>query len=449
MTAFQLIVSPFQISQINRFSVEKHINEHVLMKIGGVISQDVAKNIQSEQVTYKDITVTLKEEEEERLLFRGLISELELNIVGNLFQIELSALSYTFLLDQNEICLRTFQEKRQTYHDIAREVIDTRRDSSMIYLYEEKVADSFVIQYKESDWAFLKRMASNAHTFLIADCFSNKASVYFGMQKRKKKLEISAKNHKVCDYMKENRILRKYIIESDIFADVGDIFLYNNREMQIFSAKIELVSHELRCFYTLKNYESIECEENMNARQAGVSLYGFVKKVRSEKIQVTLTNDIGKQTGLTWFDYATVYSSSDCSGWYCMPEEGDKICLYFPDENPTHAYVMNAMHELEAKGRMNPENKYIRTKRNQEICFAPGRITITNHKGLSVILDDQKGVEIKSSKDILLDANGMIGLNCRGAVLAKGEDSVVLKQNANMIAVRNGIREHGVRIERL
>ena len=42
----------------------------------------------------------------------------------------------------------------------------------------------------------------------------------------------------------------------------------------------------------------------------------------------------------------------------------------------------------------------------------------------------------------------MIDINSGGSVVARGGSAVVLKQNSNMIAIRNGIREHGAIIER-
>ena len=59
--------------------------------------------------------------------------------------------------------------------------------------------------------------------------------------------------------------------------------------------------------------------------------------------------------GARWFPYATVYSSGDGTGWYCMPEIGDKIRLYFPTEKEQDAYVISAYHEGNGGLRKNPQ----------------------------------------------------------------------------------------------
>ena len=431
MNAFQLDIHPFQISQISKFSIIKNINEHVSLVIKGFIHKEQAEEILARRMIHSEISVSIEEDrEEKKLLFRGVITELELHMEGNLYEVEVVALSYTCLLEQ-EIMFRTFQRKGQTCRDIAKEVIESRKEASIICLCGEKSVAPLEVQYQESDWGFLKRIASQSNSVLIPDCYLNKAAVYFGMRDGKRVEEINTKSCKISDCIYDGKICREYILE-----------------LQIFGVKLELINQELKRFYYLRKPEKSIRRIYYNTSLAGTSMYGKVKRVRREKLQIELDKDKGKQTGQRWFDYATVYSSPDGSGWYCMPEIGDEICLYFPDELPEHAYVLNALHMEESEERKDPENKYIRTRRNQEVRFAPGQIKITNHKGLSVVLDDEKGIEIRSNKDIVLDAGGMIDINSGGSVVARGGSAVVLKQNSNMIAIRNGIREHGAIIER-
>lgn len=56
---------------------------------------------------------------------------------------------------------------------------------------------------------------------------------------------------------------------------------------------------------------------------------GRVHKIQRDAIQVKLDSDI-EQKDYRWFSYATIYSSADDTGWYFMPEEGDRIRLVFP-----------------------------------------------------------------------------------------------------------------------
>ena len=68
-----------------------------------------------------------------------------------------------------------------------------------------------------------------------------------------------------------------------------------------------------------------------------------LQTVRADVVRVSLRTDARKETG-KWFSFSTVYSSPDGSGWYCMPEPGDEIRLYFPTEQEKHGYVISAVH---------------------------------------------------------------------------------------------------------
>lgn len=54
--------------------------------------------------------------------------------------------------------------------------------------------------------------------------------------------------------------------------------------------------------------------------------------------------------GTRVFPYATVYSTPDGTGWYCMPEIGDAVRLYFPCEKDADAYVASSVHLQSSAG---------------------------------------------------------------------------------------------------
>ena len=86
MNAFQLDIHPFQISQISKFSIIKNINEHVSLVIKGFIHKEQAEEILARRMIHSEISVSIEEDrEEKKLLFRGVITELELHMEGNLY----------------------------------------------------------------------------------------------------------------------------------------------------------------------------------------------------------------------------------------------------------------------------------------------------------------------------------------------------------------------------
>lgn len=448
MNSYKLKIEPIQIQQITEFQIIKQVNEHIVLSAAGLISTEDAEEILRKQNSDDKILVTLMEDGAESvILFNGYIQKLHLYMEGGVYRIRLRAVSFTYLLDQKKR-FRTFQNSEQTYKELVKEVLSPYQDVAVICPAGNETIGEIQIQYQETDWEFLKRMASQLHTVLVAEGCLNKAAFYFGMRDGKKTWELPAEEYAVRDCVSEEGRYREYEFEAELLSEIGDKVMNQNRQMRINEVCIRLVNQELKCVIRSRGTGKCGKEPYDNNYLAGISIKGEVTSVRNEKVRLSLTGDMGRETNRRWFEYATVYSSSDGSGWYFMPEVGDEIRLYFPDEKAEHAYVLNAVHMEGSDERKDPECKYIRTKRNQEIRFTPGQIKITNHRGSSIVLDDERGIELKSNKSIILEAGEAINISSGGVAAVKGQSAVILKQSNNMIAVRDGIREQGVRIER-
>ena len=122
-----------------------------------------------------------------------------------------------------------------------------------------------------------------------------------------------------------------------------------------------------------------------NEKISGVTLFGKVLDVKEEKVKLEILEDENKaRSGACWFTYATVYSSSDMAGWYCMPEIGDRVRICFPTENEQEAYVANAYHEADAAYRRKPECKSWRNREGKEIRLSRIFIWTGNQTGMHI-----------------------------------------------------------------
>ena len=84
---------------------------------------------------------------------------------------------------------------------------------------------------------------------------------------------------------------------------------------------------------------------------------------------------------------------------------------------------------------------------DKEIRLEPECIKITNHKGMSIELNDKTGILIKSNKDIQIRSSGGINLDGGEDVNIIGKSGVFLKQNQNILAVCDGILEKASKVE--
>ncbi len=62
-------------------------------------------------------------------------------------------------------------------------------------------------------------------------------------------------------------------------------------------------------------------------------------------------------------------------------------------------------------------------------------------------MDDEKGIQIKSKKQIALTATDGISLTSGGPILVEGEDGIILKEKENSLLIRDGIRQNGMDIQ--
>lgn len=149
-----------------------------------------------------------------------------------------------------------------------------------------------------------------------------------------------------------------------------------------------------------------------NPGLAGVSLMGKVIKVKDEEVKIQLCCDENQEgTGARWFSFSSIYSSGDGSGWYCMPEPGDLVRLYFPTAKEEEAYVISACHEGGAALRTKPAHKFWRNKEGKEIRLSPERILITNNDGTSIELSDEEGIEIISENSVTIRAGNSLSIS--------------------------------------
>ena len=99
---------------------------------------------------------------------------------------DVQAVSGTILLDQKK-CNRVFQKKVQTYMGIASTVTADTEHSACILPGSDMRTGGTLIQYQETDWRFLKRMASQLGLPLVPDTSYYYPRFYLGLSEGEKR----------------------------------------------------------------------------------------------------------------------------------------------------------------------------------------------------------------------------------------------------------------------
>ena len=270
-------------------------------------------------------------------LFCGYQEKVEIKEEGRYRIADVQAVSGTILLDQKK-CNRVFQKKAQTYMGIANTVTADTEHSACILPGSDMQTGGTLIQYQETDWNFLKRMASQLGLPLVPDISYYYPRFYLGLPEGEKKElgEILS-----CDMCFDGRyyavsgkclIDRKDFICYDVVTrtslSLGDRVTYEGRELHVSQKKTELVRGEVIFTYRLagSSYTWVPWEDNLD--YTGMSFVGAIVGTQGEQVEVAFDID---QTAAGGNRYGFALATGNLM--YCMPQKGTKTSLYIGNGN--------------------------------------------------------------------------------------------------------------------
>ena len=168
MREVRIVAEPFVF--VSYLSVEcvKELNEHGYIKIGGMIkAENVARYLgYASAETWVKVKL-FSDEGLVRNYFTGILTGFYIEKEGEVHILNIEVKTGSFLLDIKRH-IRSFQTEGFLYSKMAEICV---KDEGAECIMEKPVdipADGLVLQYQETDWEFLRRMASYAGVTLIA-----------------------------------------------------------------------------------------------------------------------------------------------------------------------------------------------------------------------------------------------------------------------------------------
>lgn len=453
-TYADLLIAPYQLEQITELRVSKQLNDHAKLYLCGIVSekrsdQDVERADDNEW-----IDVSLKDGDRTIRLFHGVVTSMSIQARRNVRSITIEALSSTFLMDITPKT-RSYQNKSMGYHQLFAAINSEYQVSDAIdNASKGKSIGDLLVQYKETDWEFMKRLASHFHAPLAPISGIKGIKYYIGVPDQPARHRLDPFNYAIKNDLKEYRMksvnenqnlnvqdLICYEVTTNEIFELCDAVDFKNKIFYVSSAVTDFKNGVLVHSYKLIDAKGFISPKIYNHALAGTSLFGKVLDISKDRVSVHL--DIDQQHdagGAIWFPYSTIYSSPDGSGWYCMPEAGDHIRIYFPDEQENNAFAASSVNlaSSDSQKRSDPSVKSISTKYGKQIVFQPGAIEIIGSGKLLMRLTDDGGIEINSDKKILLSATDDIEINGGSKIVIQGDAGIDLKQaNATLNIAEN------------
>jgi phage baseplate assembly protein gpV len=415
-------IAPFKVKELQELQIVRKINAHTRLTFTAIIPSDQKDSYIESVETTTQVAVSLTGTDGQTIpFFKGPAAKVQVKAVRDIYYLEVEAFSHTYDLDI-KVESRSFQNGAMTYTDMFKQVIAAYPGADLKDTASQGATlKTFAIQYRMTDWEYLKQKASLFHAGLIpADTF-DQPKFYIGVPEGDSQGELDNFHYSVRKNIGGFRISSEnynsslqeadcvsYEVETGQILNLGDQINFKGQPLYVYEATSVMEQGLLKHSYSLAPKGGLSQDTIYNPTLVGASVQGKVLAVAKDNVRVHLEIDQEqKEAEAYWFPYTSVYTAEGNSGWYCMPEVGDFVRVYFPGHDETQAAAVSSVRQDSNDGAnnkvSNPDIKYFRTKSGKELMFSPSEIVITGKDGeVFVRINDQEGIEIYSKQGIKL-----------------------------------------------
>ena len=419
------IETAYPIEALTWLEITSRVGEHSQFTLKGVLdSEDHGASILGRITDNDTVKIYERGEDSDELIFSGMVTKPGFLRTNALYTLEVEGKSHTAKLDYEYKC-RSFQNGSSSYEDVMREVSESYGTHFLMHVPDKAIVTP-IVQYEETDWAFLKRIATHLNTVLIAQDLGDEPRLYMGAPKYEKELEHMASSTMITDYRRYRYIqsqgfdvrkweFEKHKVKSKTRLFVGDSVIFQGRAFVIEESIARYIDGLFEYEYLLCSESALIQPRQRNEQISGVSIVGSVIDSAHTSVKIHLSIDT-EQTLETAYWYP--YASQSNNMFYCMPEKGEDISLYFPDNEESNAIAVNAVRRNGGNSAKmtNPAIKYMSIPTGQEFKLGETDLSFTERAGLFMTLDDAQGLMMQSHNDIILATGSNIRIDARESV---------------------------------
>ncbi|MEB9895677.1 contractile injection system protein, VgrG/Pvc8 family [Bacillus cereus] len=454
------VIFPCDIQRITELRIVKKANDHARVFISGLVAEeqkdryiDLASS--SDTIVIQDVD---DNGDRHRILFHGLVSDISFRSVRGIYHLELEGISHSIKMDLKKKS-RSFQHQKMPYHAMFKQILSEYSGGD----YIDNATGSarlgqFTIQYQETDWMFLKRMASRFEAVIIPEATADAPKLWFGVPEGKRwildktsyHVRKTLEEYRQCDENGNPKVQGyseiSYTVVTNQHYSIGDIVQFQGKELTVVESVAQLKDGVVTMSYLLSPEFSIRQNQHDNEYLSGSALEGKVIDVDKDTVRVHLTIDSEQnKEEACWIRYESMYSAEGNSGFYCMPELGDTVQIYFPSSSEEEAVAIGSVSRGQGASQVqNPEVKGWSTKHGKGLKLGTTDLTFTaRENNIFIKLDDGDGVHIESGhtvsiaskSDLEFRADQRLGIQAQeGIFLQCNQSSIVLDGEADIYA---------------
>ena len=435
---------------IQEFVLDENINEHQKLEIQLEMDDEQRKNLER-IIEKEDVGIEIElanvDKDVKRRVFSGIVDYFEILDYGSYgFKILMRAFSKSVLFDRkNQKKYRVFQDRNLIFSDIIDEINKDYADKKLEIKYSDiakKQIGSLIVQFDETDWEFLVRLASQLKTGMFV---IEQGIILFGIVEMG---EIKKENKYFSDYslIRDYKNLY-YKVQSNKVINLGDTVSISENAVENegndkdssgnkgnfsvlktriflkdFILKSEFLATDMSSYHIFRKYNEkikgcrIEANVERVFEDGGIAKMEVrfaegLKKIVQEKSNDESNDKAYDDYGIKRFplSYQTFYSQTN-TGFFCTPEVNDTVEVYFPNEDERFAKVSWAINN-KGNGRFSDY-----TKRNFQVNQSDFNFSLNLNT-----------FEVKTAEKYSVESLNIV----------ENADNFVNKANQNMIVASN------------
>ncbi|MCH1624645.1 RHS repeat-associated core domain-containing protein [Fredinandcohnia quinoae] len=438
------LVWPYPLVRLDKLTIKHSGNDHARLYFTGIIAEEQAQNY-IQQVSHTD-EVVVKFGKDKDILFSGRIENAELQASQGVHYVTVDAVSFTANMDIVKRS-RSFQDASMTYEQLMDTVVEAYPHGDYIdNASDDQAIGHISIQYMETDWTFIKRMASNLQAVVFPDLQGNSPRFWIGPPQSSKRVTIDHLPYKLRKDMDAFWLITEndgtdvseadYIFcefESTESHELGTKVHLKGRNYIITVREINLDGGVLKFQYTAQPERSIRQRLVRNLDFIGAAFSGKVIDITQNTVKVHLDIDEKQDKEKAhWF----AYSADANSVMYLMPQLGSRVQLHFLSAVEEEAIVINSVRvdpatpegsQKASKKMADSTVKSLVTNYGKDMTLGVEDITFSAVDGvLELKMDDGEGITFLSDSTIMLAADETLEMSGMKELFMEAEEWIAM-----------------------
>ncbi|MFJ7888352.1 DUF6531 domain-containing protein [Lysinibacillus xylanilyticus] len=444
---------PYSLIHLDKLTIKHKANDHARLYFTGMIAEEQAQKY-IQRVNHTD-EVVVKFGRDSAILFSGRIENAELQASQGVHYVSVEAVSFTADMDIAKRS-RSFQDANMTYVQLINHIVKAYPNGDYIdQASNGQAIGSIAIQYLETDWEFIKRMASHLHAVVFPDLKGKGARFWLGTPQGRKSItidhlpsilrmdvdayrlitendgtDVSEADYTFCEF------------ESTEPHELGTLVQFKGSSYVVTVRETHLDGGVLKFQYTAQPEKSIRQRLVRNLDLIGAAFTGKIIDVTQNTVKIHLDIDKSQdQAKAHWFAY-----SADANGvMYLMPQKGARAQLHFPSAVEEEAIVISSVRvnpatpeggQKQTKKMADTTVKSLATNVGKDVTLGVGDITFSAVDGvLDLKMDDGDGVTFQSNSTIILAADETLEISGMKELAVEAEEWIAIsaKEQSHVI----------------